>query len=263
METKGHHISRIASKRFSKYIDCIKYYQFDSIDPILLHPEGHFEIIFQSEHEFQNDTITTNGWEKRPSSFVGGLHNQSYQIQAKTTNASLMSIQFKPEAARYFIPEKLSLLKNQIVDLHDLYVKDWLEPIQRISSDQSLAHKMNYIDAFLTNVFQKKERSPIEIGLKMIIERNGLVSIDQIAKSVGFSCAQFRKRFNAEVGMSPKEYAKITRVNHALQILAADPNLMLTKLAYQLGYFDQSHFIKEVRSVTGFSPKQFNINQTA
>jgi AraC-like DNA-binding protein len=57
------------------------------------------------------------------------------------------------------------------------------------------------------------------------------------------------------VGASPKQLASIVRFRHAVR--AYRPGLTLTQLAYDAGYFDQSHLIREFRAFTGLTPRDF------
>lgn len=256
MDTNNFHINKFESNHFKKYVECIKIYDFNNDKPILLNPEGCFEMIFQLDNSFYNETSTTNGWEARPNNFLGGLHNKAYHIKSENKKAKLISIQFKQDCAKHFIPDKLTLFKNKIIGLNEVYHKSALEPIHDLRLDKNVCQNLKEIDSFLGNIFNERKTSPIDLGIQTILKNSGLVSISMVARKVGLSNAQFRKRFNEEIGMSPKEYYKIVRINKAIQRLAINPKIKLTELTYLLGYFDQSHFIKDFKSIMGLSPKK-------
>jgi len=62
--------------------------------------------------------------------------------------------------------------------------------------------------------------------------------------------------FRAEVGLSPKEYARVRRLQAALRQLGAGATGG-AHIAAHIGYFDQSHFVREFRSFTGMTPTQY------
>ena len=65
------------------------------------------------------------------------------------------------------------------------------------------------------------------------------------------SIACFERLFNELIGANPKEYARIVR----LKLLQHDfENINLAQLAYQCGYADQSHFIREFKQFSGYTP---------
>lgn len=256
MNKGSFHINRFTSHRFNKYIECIKFYDFKDDKPIQLSPEGCFEMILQLDYSFYNETSATKGWEVRPHNFLGGLHNKSYRIRSENKGSKLISIQFTQNGAMHFIPDKLTLFKNKIICLDDIYSPSVLKSLLDLDLEQNSQTTLSKLDCFLEAIFKERAPSPIEPGLQMILKQNGTVSIDGIAARVGLSASHFRKRFNEEIGMSPKEYCKIVRINKALECLAIDPKISLTKLSYALGCFDQSHFIREFKSVMDSTPRK-------
>jgi AraC-like DNA-binding protein len=63
------------------------------------------------------------------------------------------------------------------------------------------------------------------------------------------------KRFRQAVGTSPKKFASIVRFKHVIQ--RYDSGRSLTELAYEAGFYDQAHFIKEFKIFTGDTPEGF------
>ncbi|WP_317162601.1 helix-turn-helix domain-containing protein [Myroides albus] len=59
------------------------------------------------------------------------------------------------------------------------------------------------------------------------------------------------------VGMSPKVYSRIIRFQANLNLLRESSFKSLTELTYESGYFDQSHYIREFKTFTGSTPKQY------
>ncbi|MCB0530822.1 MAG: AraC family transcriptional regulator [Lewinellaceae bacterium] len=68
---------------------------------------------------------------------------------------------------------------------------------------------------------------------------------------------QIERLFRQFVGLTPKTFARIVRFNHTIVCHQRQTGLRLTDLAYVNGYFDQMHFVKEVKSFTLKTPKQY------
>jgi transcriptional regulator GlxA family with amidase domain len=79
--------------------------------------------------------------------------------------------------------------------------------------------------------------------------------IDDLAMYIGLSQSALERRFRRVIGVSPKRFASLARLRHAAQLQAAGADL--TTVAHTSGYFDQSHFIKEFRRITGSAPSAF------
>ncbi len=58
--------------------------------------------------------------------------------------------------------------------------------------------------------------------------------------------------------MGPKKFCNIVRLHQFLKELKnKEGNQHLTKLAYEAGYADQSHLIREFKAITGMTPKAY------
>ena len=66
---------------------------------------------------------------------------------------------------------------------------------------------------------------------------------------------QFERLFNELVGANPKEYARVVRFQKSLKLLQHySEDINQAQLAYQCGYADQSHFIREFKQFSGYTP---------
>jgi AraC-like DNA-binding protein len=247
----------IPAQRLKEYIDGITLYRFSMDSPVYLSPEGRFELILQLDSGFYQNCIHENDWQARPALFVGGLHNNSFRIKPEKKESRLISVRFKSHRARFFIPDKLNLFKNQRVELKDLFGQTSIQPLYYVDETNTEEKNIKLIEDFLIRIFQDRKASPVEIAVNQIENQAGFVNINNLARAACLSVAQLRKRFNEEVGMSPKEYSRIIRTRSIIRLLTANPGQKLTDLTYRLGYFDQSHFIRDFRAVMGMSPKEY------
>lgn len=223
-----------------------------------LTPEGHFDLILQSDLDILHKTDTSQGWELRPRLFVGGLHSRHYQVQALKAGTRLISVQFKPGAAKFFIPDRLDLFKNRVVNLEQVYAGQKIATLLEVDPNAPFLPLLDRLETFLLEVFYDRGRSPIDQALRQLNQQHGFARIEQLARQVCLSKPQFRKRFREEIGMSPKEYSKIVRVNTLKRYLEQkNESVHFTRLSYQLGYFDQAHLIKEFQSVMGTTPRRY------
>ena len=108
----------------SLLIDAVHEYRFTSDSPVLLIPQGRFEMIFQTEGEFQHKTKQSENWFIRPSAFIGGLHGNAYSVRAVSGAGRCVGISLRPETAHSLIPEKLNLSENEVVDLASIFGRE-------------------------------------------------------------------------------------------------------------------------------------------
>ena len=69
--------------------------------------------------------------------------------------------------------------------------------------------------------------------------------------------------FNQYVGVGPKWVINRYRMHEALERMEQDDALEWTRLALELGYFDQAHFIRDFKALIGRSPREFALAEAA
>lgn len=84
----------------------------------------------------------------------------------------------------------------------------------------------------------------------------GLIAVSKLSTDIGLSQRQLSRRFQENIGLSPKEYLRVFRFIRSLQHLKKYPNISLTEVACQSGYYDQAHFIRDYKAYTGHSPSE-------
>ena len=82
-------------------------------------------------------------------------------------------------------------------------------------------------------------------------------ALQQATKYYKLSERQLQRRFKASVGISAKKHERILRFETALETLERTNYGKLTNIAYELGYADQSHFIKDFIAFSGMTPYDF------
>ena len=65
------------------------------------------------------------------------------------------------------------------------------------------------------------------------------------------------RKFNRVIGLPPSHFLKIRRFNKALHTIYACKYDTLTEVALDSGYYDQSHFIREFKQLTRYTPSEF------
>ncbi|WP_348655432.1 AraC family transcriptional regulator [uncultured Roseivirga sp.] len=113
-------------------------------------------------------------------------------------------------------------------------------------------------EKFLTdNINQNLNSPPLQQAIKAIHQAKGKITIGDIAKKVYVSERQLQRLFKTRIGISPKVYCKIIRVNNYIDfILSKDESVNWMELVVEYDYHDQPHLINEVKSIAKLSPKK-------
>ena len=83
--------------------------------------------------------------------------------------------------------------------------------------------------------------------------------IADLAKTVGISSRQLRRLFSRHIGLSPKEFARIQRVQSLVEKFESDTETPLGELAFQCGYADQSHMNRDVVEFCQLTPSDLRL----
>ena len=79
-------------------------------------------------------------------------------------------------------------------------------------------------------------------------------AVTKLTNALGISQRHLARKFQQYIGLSPKEYLRVCRFIRSLEHLKKYPVLSLTEIAYESGYYDQSHFNRDYKIYTGHSP---------
>lgn len=94
-------------------------------------------------------------------------------------------------------------------------------------------------------------------GIRHLVQHNGNLKLEHLARNLGISHRQLDRRFQGAVGIAPKVFSCLVRFQASLQLPKKQVLHNLTDLALAAGYYDQSHFIRDFREYAGMSPRQY------
>ncbi len=81
------------------------------------------------------------------------------------------------------------------------------------------------------------------------------IAIDETVAALHLSSSRFRHLFKKETGVSPCQYVKLVRLRHARQLLEKS-SLSVKEVMAAAGMNDLSHFVRDFKSVYGFTPTE-------
>jgi AraC-like DNA-binding protein len=165
--------------------------------------------------------------------------------------ANLFIIVFHPDAFHRLFSIPGGELKDKVLPLTDISGTLYSSITGPATIDKKIA---------LAEAFFKKLSSPVNplitASLDHIIQQQGQVSINQLTHFTGLHPRQLERKFTTAIGLSPKKFSSIIRMHVFLKQLRLQ-NPHLTRSAYESGYYDQAHLIREFKGFTGLTPSQY------
>jgi len=194
------------------------------------------------------------------TSLLSGQQNTPYDLVVAGTVA-VFSITFHPQGAQSFFNIPMDELYDQTISLRSIQ-KDFVDQVEtELFEAPSFAHRVEIMNRFLWLLLKKndklREQPRLQDSLTYVDQSMGMVDINTLAKKACLSRKQYERIFKTNVGVSPKRFLRIIRLQHVLFKKQINPKTSLTELAYDCGYYDQSHMINDFKLLTGMSPKKY------
>ena len=215
-----------------------------------MHPTGGFGIVFNF-----GDALSLDMQAVADPIFLDGVNTISRKL-GFAGHVELMGIRFQEGGAYPFLGIPLHELRNALTLLDALNRPDLLRLHARLHEAESLPARINLLEAWLMDrlAIGKERNVLIPASLAMLREWEGRLPIPELAQEMAISQRQLERLFRSQVGMSPKQYAQLLRVETARLALKQMKDQTTTWLANDLDFFDQAHFIREFKAVIGMTP---------
>jgi AraC-like DNA-binding protein len=80
-------------------------------------------------------------------------------------------------------------------------------------------------------------------------------SVAEVAREIGWSRQQLGRAFRNQVGLGPKQFGRVARLQRAVDELQHRRQVSLASVAVRLGYFDEAHMDRDFRQLIGVTPR--------
>ena len=198
--------------------------------------------------------IIDNNLYKR--SIVTFRMSQPMDVQMRK-GAGVIAICFQPGMAYRFFHLPMHTLTDTTTELADIWKGMATEIEDKLVDVENNAARVAIVQQYLTRqLATSKEDKQLEHCLSLAQCSTELISVRQLTENVGVGSRYLLRKFQQCVGLSPKEYLRVSRFMRSLQHLKKYPDQSLTQIAYESGYYDQAHFIRDYNAYTGHTPRE-------
>jgi AraC-like DNA-binding protein len=188
-------------------------------------------------------------------------HQNGFYDMELTGELSVFSIVFQPQGLMQFFNFPLSEIYNRNISLKDINRQTGRDLEEKMNEATTFQHRVGIVETYLFELLKRNfdnfEFRRINHIAELIKCTFGNITVHQLASEACLSRKQFERIFAECIGITPKRYLKIIRFQSAIFQKQKNKNLNMTELSYESGYFDQSHFINDFKSLSGLTPKQY------
>jgi AraC-like DNA-binding protein len=224
-----------------------------SLQPVPARSPQIFEFMFGTHYQVRRSGSEVT--EKvRAVALVGSRTSRSAEL-ILSGNVDAFTVVFLPGALSMLFGVPAVALTNGDFNGEEVLGRRINELYARLGEVSAFHDRVHVADSFLTAIRPATESvSTIVWTARAIIRNQGSVRIGEIAHQTGLGLRQFERRFDQEIGITPKLYARIIRFEAALQRRAFSPATPWTDIAHDLGYHDQMHMVHDFTRLSGDSP---------
>ncbi len=224
-------------------------------------PNGFPGILFQHTYKDQpaiRNIVTRSGRVVFPPvSFVHGQITELSTMNFGGEPFTTLQTVLKPHALKTLFGLDASSLTNSSTDLDSFSANDLNRQLVEASTDRErVALLADFLAAQLKSGYPRDML--VEESLVLIQQDISFITLKDLLERLGLSERQFEKRFRQTVGISPKLYIRIKRVNEAMRLIDTGSYERLTDVAHALNFYDQSHFIRDIRMFSDIAPKSIS-----
>lgn len=175
----------------------------------------------------------------------------------KPGNYRIIVVFFRPNGAYHLfaVPQKEYL--GQFVTLQFLLGKKTSNIFQRIYESRISNNLIvKVLNTFFLDFIKDSHLSKtyIDQAIELITRQNGKMRIEDLCIQLNVNPRTLRRDFSDQVGVSPKEFSRILRLNRLHKYLMYYNHISIHDLVYQLGYFDQAHLINDFKKYANYTP---------
>ena len=253
-------------KPLQPYVKC--YYVYESATSAAFEdtvfPCASMEIVFNLGSGNWH-TLAGDGFITTPAIELWGQLTNPLAVRSTGGN-TMLGVRFFPHAAASILNEKVSLFNNQVVDFSDVSGKAINSLHAQLIETASWNKRIALVEAFLLQQLSQatKRLNKVAVLNNLMYElrqQDIFDTMENVASRYGISARYMQQLFVQYTGLTPKLYSQITRFRNSLQLVTAK-NMSLTSIAYECGYADQSHFIREFKMFTGSTPSGYSIEKS-
>ena len=218
-------------------------------------PNGFVEVIIHLT-DFSCDLPVSTGWRPSPAYTLIGLHSEPYEVRF-AEEVEVFAIRFKPAGFYTLFGVPLSEIVDTHEDLAAILGARFRAVAARVQEERDVAGRLLAAEQYLCRLAADRDVTYLNHATELIRASGGNLRVEDVAERLCISRRQLERAFRKKIGLSPKQYLRIARLNRVQGLLQEGNHHGLADIAYQAGYADQSHFNRDFKLLVGARPTRF------
>jgi AraC-like DNA-binding protein len=203
--------------------------------------------------------VASGAIHRAPRLSLVGPHTRRSEDLLLSGTLRVFHIHFTPTGFRALFGIPAHLIADSAEAAEAVLGPGVLELTERLLDAQNSAQLVALAERFLISRLPHVAHIlvPIAAIARTLKQHHGSVEIAQLAAMHSFTTRHLERVFREHIGVTPKTFARLARLSRALDLSQRSRNSDWAEIALAAGFYDQSHMVRDFRSLTGETPLGF------
>lgn len=202
--------------------------------------------------EVENNPKCTLGW------FSGTQITPVYNYPLNGTH--VLGCLFDPLGFYRMFAINMSLWADRSATIEEVFNENEISGLRKTlveKDDEQL--KLTVFEQWLNSKLGTPITAPswLQKGYQTIQAMEGNITLEEMYQGLNLSGRHFNNVFRKMIGLSPKVYCRVLRLNALLSEIDPNGEESLIELSHRYHFTDQSHFNREFKKFSGLTPRQY------
>jgi AraC-like DNA-binding protein len=191
--------------------------------------------------------------------FLVGIQSNPTTIASTATETGTIGVELTPKGLYHLFKLSMHEITNRMVSFEEVFGPQGARLQTLVGDAEDPQQKIALLQTALTHLLQQndKEYALLDHTLDLLAQTHGMMPVQELAAHIGYTRRYLDRLFQEHVGVSPKSLASILRFQEVYQGWMQHQSPTFFRNYWPAYYYDQSHFIKEFKRFTGFTPQHY------
>lgn len=205
--------------------------------------------------------VTINGQEHLlDDAYFSGLHDHFINAHLKINGKiDTLGICFFPDGFFPFINFPVAECKNQVLGVAEVGLKQYKTISQKLNEAPDVNARLGILEKELLLVLTKNYLAAENFRkiFNVLKQTENPVQITEFCHHNNIAIRTLERMYNKYLGVPATTFGALNRFHKSMNQLLSHDYTKLSDVAFDNGYFDQMHFIRDFKRFTGDTPKDF------